>query len=106
MGDDGTAVVAIATNWRAAALKADEQTMLAFAEKLTVSPHTITEADVAGLRAAGFSDMDILDITLLTCYRHFINRLSDALGVELGEPFKKDGRLVAGIEAAMGARQP
>ncbi len=105
MGDDGTIVVAIATNWRAASLQADEQAMLAFAEKLTAAPHTIAEGDVAGLRAAGFSDLDILDITLLTCYRHFINRLGDALGVELDEPFKKDGRLVAGIEAAMGLRK-
>ena len=80
--------------------------LLAFAEKLTVATHTITEAHAAGLHAAGFSDIDILDITLLTCYRHFINRLSDALGVELDEGFKKDPRLVAGIEAAMGVPRP
>ena len=76
--------------------------MLAFAEKMTVAPHTVSEADLTGLRAAGFADLDILDITLLTCYRNFINRLGDALGVELDEPFKTNERLVAGIEAAMG----
>ena len=106
MGDDGAVVLAVAKDWRAATLMEDERAMLAFAEKLTVAPHTITEADVAGLRAAGLSDTDILDITLLTCYRHFINRLSDALGVELDEGFKKDPRLVAGIEAAMGVPRP
>ncbi len=79
--------------------------MLAFAEKMTVAPQTITEADVVGLRAAGFQDLDVLDITLLACYRNFINRLGDALGVELDEPFKKDPRLVAGIEAALGLQQ-
>lgn len=105
MGDDGAIVLAVARDWRSAPLEEDERAMLAFAEKLTVAPHTITEADAAGLHAAGFSDIDILDITLLTCYRHFINRLSDALGVELDEGFKKDSRLVAGIEAAMGVRR-
>lgn len=59
-------------------------------------------ADMAGLRAAGFADLDILDITLLTCYRNFINRLGDALGVVLDETLKTNARLVAGIEAAMG----
>lgn len=76
--------------------------MLAFAEKMTVAPHTVGEADMAGLRAAGFADLDILDITLLTCYRNFINRLGDALGVVLDETLKTNARLVAGIEAAMG----
>jgi len=105
MGDDGTAVAAIASNWRTAPLAEDERAMLAFAEKITVAPHTITEADVAGLRAAGFQDLDILDITLLACYRNFINRLGDALGVELDEGFKKYPHLVASIKAAMGLQR-
>lgn len=94
-------MVAIATDWRKVPLAGAEMAMLAFAEKLTVAPHTIREADVEGLRAAGYSDLDVLDITLLTCYRNFINRLGDALGVELDPAFTEHRGLVAGIEAVL-----
>ena len=94
-------VAAVAADWRKAPLAEDERAMLAFAEKLTVAPQNMSQADVAGLRSAGFSDVDILDIVLLTCYRNFINRLGDGLGVELDEGFRKDKRLVAAIENAM-----
>jgi uncharacterized peroxidase-related enzyme len=97
---------AVAADWRAAPLEPDERVMLAFAEKLAVAPHTMARADVAGLRAAGFADVDVLDIVLLVCYRSFINRLADALGVELDAPFAQDGRLMAAIEAAMGRSHP
>ena len=99
-------VAAVAADWRKAPLAEGERAMLAFAEKLTVAPHTMSQADVAGLRSAGFSDVDILDIVLLTCYRNFINRLGDGLGVELDEGFKRNPRLLAAIEGAMGVHRP
>lgn len=96
----------VAKDWRAANLEDDERAMLSFAEKLTVAPHRVTEGDVAGLRAVGFADTDVLDIVLLVCYRTFINRLGDGLGVELDEAFKKNSGLVVAIEEAMGVRKP
>ena len=51
-------------------------------------------------------DQDILDFVLLVCYRNFINRLADGLGVELDEAFTKDARLKAAIEKAMGVHRP
>ncbi len=58
--------------------------MLDSAVKLTVAPHTHTLDDVDRLRAAGFDDTGILQITLVAAYFNYINRVADALGV--GKP--------------------
>lgn len=60
--------------------------MLEFAYKLTLTPWEMVEEDTDALRAAGFSDADILDITQVAGYFAFVNRLADGLGVEL-EPY-------------------
>lgn len=60
--------------------------MLRYAEKLTLEPEAVTEADVETLREAGFSDRAILDICQVTAYYNFVNRLAEGLGVEL-EPY-------------------
>ncbi len=57
--------------------------MLTYAEKLTLEPWNMVEADVIALRDTGFSDADILDINQLTGYYAYVNRLADGLGVEL-----------------------
>lgn len=57
--------------------------MVDYAVKLTVSPATVTAADVEVLRGAGFTDADILDICQITAYFNFVNRMADGLGVEL-----------------------
>jgi len=43
------------------------------------------EANVEGLREVGFSDDNILSITLVTCLYNFMTRLADGLGVEFQE---------------------
>jgi uncharacterized peroxidase-related enzyme len=53
------------------------------AQKLTVSPGTMREADVHTLRDAGWSDRAVLDIVLVTAYFNFVNRITNALGVEV-----------------------
>ena len=60
--------------------------MLAYAEKLTLTPWAMAREDVEALRVAGFSDRAILDINQITGYYAYVNRLADGLGVEL-EPF-------------------
>jgi alkylhydroperoxidase family enzyme len=57
--------------------------MLTYAEKLTLEPGRMVEADVIALRDAGFTDAGILDINQITGYYAFVNRLADGLGVEL-----------------------
>ena len=47
----------------------------------------VSEEDVEGLRKMGWNDREVLEIAALTCYRIFISRMADALGVELTEDY-------------------
>jgi alkylhydroperoxidase family enzyme len=58
--------------------------MLDFAVKLTTAPFKHTPEDIARLRAVGFDDVGILQITLIASWFNYINRVADALGV--GKP--------------------
>ena len=60
--------------------------MLTFVEKLTLTPSEMSEDDVAGLRTAGFTDRDILDIVEVAAYYAYVNRVADGLGVAV-EPW-------------------
>ncbi|MEE8426764.1 MAG: peroxidase-related enzyme [Woeseiaceae bacterium] len=51
------------------------------AEKLTSAPGAMTESDLSELRDVGLSDRDILDLTLITAYFNFVNRIALGLGV-------------------------
>jgi uncharacterized peroxidase-related enzyme len=64
-------------------------TMLTYAAKLTRTPGAMTDADVEDLRAVGFSDRDILDITEVVGYYAYANRIADGLGIET-EPWIPD----------------
>ncbi len=55
--------------------------MLEYAEQLTRDATRITPAHHAALRAAGFDDRAILQITLIASWFNYINRVADALGV-------------------------
>lgn len=57
--------------------------MLRFAVKLTATPSAVNDADVEALRAAGYSDRDILDIVEVVGYYAYANRIADGLGLEL-----------------------
>lgn len=55
--------------------------MLDYAAKLTRHAYKATRADLDLLRAHGFDDRAILQITLIACWFNYINRVADALGV-------------------------
>lgn len=55
--------------------------MLDFTVKLTKAPYKMTSEDADSLRAVGFDDTGILQITLIASYFNYINRVADALGV-------------------------
>ena len=55
--------------------------MLDFAVQLTRDATKIRPADLDRLRAAGFDDKAILQITLIASWFNYINRVADALGV-------------------------
>ncbi len=56
--------------------------MLEFAVKLTTTPGAMNDADVDTLRAAGFSDRDILDVVEVVGYYAYANRIADGLGID------------------------
>lgn len=58
--------------------------MLDYVRKITTAAQTITPADHDQLRAAGYNDVGILQITLIAAWFNYINRVADALGVGKG----------------------
>ncbi len=68
-------------DWRAAPLTAPEAAMLAHAELLTRAPASVTPADLDALRAAGFDDRAIFQITAISAFFAYVNRIADGLGL-------------------------
>lgn len=78
---DDDLFAAIEADWRTAPLSAARSAMLSYAVKLTITPGEMEAADVDKLRAAGFSDRDVLDIAEVTAYYAYANRIADGLGI-------------------------
>jgi alkylhydroperoxidase family enzyme len=55
--------------------------MVEYVVKLTKDATKVTKSDHETLRAAGFDDQGILQITLIASWFNYINRVADALGV-------------------------
>jgi uncharacterized peroxidase-related enzyme len=62
-----------------------ERAALGYAEKLTRTPHDISDADFALLKK-DFSEPEIVDIHLLTGLVNLTNRFTDPLGLEVEFP--------------------
>jgi alkylhydroperoxidase family enzyme len=58
--------------------------MLDYVVKLTQEAYRLTPDHLDELRAVGFDDRAILQITLIAAWFNYINRVADALGV--GKP--------------------
>ena len=65
-----------------------ERTALIYIDKLTRTPHEISDADFAPLKTQ-FSEPEIVDIHLLTGLSNLTNRLTDPLGLEVEFPEEK-----------------
>jgi alkylhydroperoxidase family enzyme len=57
--------------------------LCAYADKLTTNPALMGQNEVDALRTQGFSDHAIHDATQVISYFNYINRIADALGVDL-----------------------
>ena len=78
--DDGL-VEAIQRDYRSAPISDQDRTMLEYVETLTRDATRVSREDHEKLRAAGFDDRGILQITLIASWFNYINRVADALGV-------------------------
>ncbi|WP_299989224.1 carboxymuconolactone decarboxylase family protein [uncultured Ruegeria sp.] len=63
------------------AFEGAELAALDYTEKLTRSPGTVIESDVAALKEAGWKDGEILEINQIVGYFNYANRLLNGLGV-------------------------
>lgn len=78
---DEDLVKAIREDYRKAPIAEADKVMLGYVEQLTLDATRIGRADHQRLRAAGFDDRGILQITLIASWFNYINRVADALGV-------------------------
>ena len=63
------------------ALAGQALALMRYAEKLTLSPADMVEADVAALRAEGLDDGQVLEANQIICYFNYVNRSINGLGV-------------------------
>jgi len=54
---------------------------LKYAEKLTLNPASVAEADIENMRSAGFDDGQILEINQVSAYFAYANRMVLGLGI-------------------------
>jgi alkylhydroperoxidase family enzyme len=78
--DDGF-VEALARDYRSAPISRQDLVMLEYVEQITRDATRIGPEHHERLRAEGFDDRGILQITLIASWFNYINRVADALGV-------------------------
>ena len=78
---DEKLVEALKKDYTTAPITGQERVMLDYVVKLTKDATKIWKDDHDRLRAAGFDDKAILQITLIASWFNYINRVADALGV-------------------------
>ena len=74
-------MAALEDDYRKAPISEQEKVMLDYVVQITRDATRISPADHERLRAAGFDDKGILQITLIASWFNYINRVADALGV-------------------------
>jgi uncharacterized peroxidase-related enzyme len=78
---DKSLVEALERDYTTALISPQERVMLDYVVKLTKDATTVWKDDHDRLRATGFDDKAILQITLIASWFNYINRVADALGV-------------------------
>jgi uncharacterized peroxidase-related enzyme len=74
-------VEALKKDYRSAPITEQDHVMFDYVVKLTKDATRCSREDHAKLRAVGFDDRGILQITLIAAWFNYINKVADALGV-------------------------
>ncbi|HEV7683149.1 MAG TPA: hypothetical protein VGO68_13550 [Pyrinomonadaceae bacterium] len=74
-------VKALEADYKTAPIAEQDRVMLDYVVQITKDATRISPADHERLRAVGFDDKAILQITLIASWFNYINRVADALGV-------------------------
>ena len=77
---------ALREDYRTAPLSERDRVMLDYVAQITRDATRISPDDHARLRAVGFDDRAVLQITLIASWFNYINRVADALGVGRESP--------------------
>jgi uncharacterized peroxidase-related enzyme len=83
----------VAINHHKADITPRQKAMLDFALKVTRASHEVGEADFEALRAHGFSDEDIWDITGITAFFGLSNRMANVMSLRPNDEFYLMGRI-------------
>ena len=78
---DEAFVEALRSDYRSAPISEQDRVMLEYVEQITRDATRISPEFHDRLRAVGFDDRGILQITLIASWFNYINRVADALGV-------------------------
>ena len=78
---DEALIEALKKDHTTAPISEQERLMLDYVVKLTKDATKVWKDDHERLRASGFDDKAILQITLIASWFNYINRVADALGV-------------------------
>lgn len=79
---DANGVTAIMEDPAHAPLEPGERALMAFAEKVSLNADQVTQGDVDGLRAHGYTDTVIFDVAATAAARCFFSKLLDAMGIQ------------------------
>ena len=74
-------VTALQKDYRTAPITEQDRVMVDYVVKITRDATQCSPTDHDKLRAVGFDDRGILQITLIAAWFNYINRVADALGV-------------------------
>ncbi|QHK20098.1 carboxymuconolactone decarboxylase family protein [Pseudarthrobacter psychrotolerans] len=97
---------AVARDFHTAGLEPAEVAMMEYAEKLSRDATAMTDADTLELRNHGFTDREIMDITLAATARNFLSRTLLALAVDVDVPPTLSPKLKDALLAPLSARHP
>ncbi len=78
---DEALIDALKQDYTTAPISQQERVLLDYVVKLTKDATKVWKDDHDRLRAAGFDDKAILQITLIASWFNYINRVADSLGV-------------------------
>lgn len=87
----------LARDYTSAGLEEADVAVMAYAEKLSTDAATMTDDDTRRLRDAGFTDRQIVDITLAAAVRNFFSRSLQALAVPVDDVPGLSPALVAAL---------
>ena len=82
----------VATNYRKADLTDRQRAMLAFALKVATRSGELGDDDMAGMRAHGFTDDDIWDVTAIAAFFALSNRMANVMALRPNDEFYSMGR--------------